>query len=124
MTLAYDFTTMTRKDIFEAKLKNDVLDFAYISSAKRARFLRFCQDAGLIKFVGEGRGSIAYKVLADFTYETMGRGRPYSSLRYHAKARDFLVFDQRSRPNEHVLNRPNIDGKKWLEEIMEGEDDD
>ena len=121
--MTYDFTTMSKKDIFEAKLKNDVLDFEYVSSAKRARFLRFCEDAGLIRFVAEGRGSIAYKVLSDFTYETMGRGRPYSSSRYHAVAGDYLVFDQRSRPNEHVLQK-NVNGKKWIEELKEGEDDD
>ena len=118
----YDFTTMSRKDIFEAKLKNDVLHFAYISSNKRAPFLKFCEDAGLVELVGKNSGSLAYKVITNFAYETMGNYRP---VMYAAKVGEYLIFDLRCRPNEHIVQEMNDErAKEWLNEIMNGGKED
>lgn len=116
-----DFTTMTDKDVFEAKLKGNIM-FGYISSANRTRFLHFCEKAKFIESVGRLRSHIAYKAKTDFSYSTMGR--------YHAETKvvkqgDYLIFDKRSRPNEHVKQEHNDQrAKEWLKAIMEGEDDD
>lgn len=118
----YDFTKMSRKDIFEAKLKDAVLYFTYISSNKRASFLKFCEDAGLVELVGKNSGSLAYKVKTNFAYETMGNYRP---VMYAAKVGDYLIFDLRSRPNEHIVQDMSDErAKEWFNEIMNGDKED
>ena len=112
---------MTDKDVFEAKLKGNII-FGYISSAKRTRFLHFCENAKFIELVGRVRTHMAYKVKTDFSYRTMGR---YHSETKVVKSGDYLIFDERSRPNQHVKQEHNNErAKEWLKVIMEGEDDD
>lgn len=117
--MKYDFTTMSKKDIFEAKLKNDMLDFKYISSAKRATFLRFCESVGLLELVGTYKGHMAYKVLTAFTYETMGN---YRVVTVTTKSGDHLIFNERSRPNAHVKQKFDDSAKEWLNTIMNSGD--
>ncbi len=115
-----DFTKMTDKDVFEAKLKGDV-KFGYISSAKRKRFLYFCENAGFIELAGRVRTHMAYRANTDFSYRTMGR---YHSETKVVKQGDYLVFDERSRPNHHVKQEHNSEqSKKLLKMIMEHEEE-
>lgn len=112
----YDFTRMSDKDVFEAKLKGNV-QFSYISSAKRTRFLHFCEKAGFIELVGRLRTHIAYKAKADFSYSTMGR---YHAERKVVQQGDHLIFDERSRPNQHIKQEHNsAQAREWLNAIME-----
>ena len=117
----YDFTTMSDKDVFEAKLKGNVM-FGYISSANRTRFLHFCEKAGFIELVGRLRTHIAYKARTDFSYSTMGRYHPETKVVHQG---DHLIFDERSRPNEHIKElHDDRYAKEWLDAIIKGEDDD
>ena len=112
---------MTDKDVFSAKLKGDI-KFGYISSAKRTRFIHFCMNAGLLELVGRLRTHVAYKAMADFSYRTMGRYHPETKV---VQCGDHLIFDERSRPNEHVKQVHNDKyAKEWLDAIIDGEDDD
>ena len=115
---------MSDKDVFSAKLKGNIM-FGYISSAKRKRFLQFCVKAGLIELVGSLRTHAAYKAKADFSYSTMWRYRPETKV---VKQGDHIIFDERSRPNEHVKQVTNdiiFDqwAKDWLDQIIKGEND-
>jgi len=115
----YDFTTMSRKDIFEAKLKGHIT-FGYISAAKRVKFLRFCADAGILEFVGETEGSVAYKVVTSFTYDTMGDYRPVTLT---TRVGDYMIYNVHSRPNAHVKQEFGNDKKEmWLKSFLKEEE--
>ena len=119
MNKEYDFTTMSDKDVFSAKLKGDIR-FGYISAAKRAKFLRFCADAGILKFIGEAEGSTAYKVVTSFVYSTMGDYRPVTLT---TKVGDYMIYNVRSRPNAHVKEEFSNDKKEmWLKSFLKEEE--
>lgn len=101
-----DFTTMTEKDMFECKLKGDVPNFGYITAAKRQPFLDFCIKFKLLEYVAEKDNDVGYKVLHEFAYRTMGgdknSNRAYSERTIVTQVDDYLIFNRRSRPNDHI----------------------
>ena len=119
--MKYDFTTMTEKDMFECKLKGEVPDFGYITAAKRQPFLDFCIKFKLLEYVAEKGDDTGYKVLHEFSYRTMGgdRGsnRAYNERTVMAKVDDYIIYNRRSRPNNHIKGvwiDKEIDREGWI----------
>ena len=46
--MQYDFQTMSEKNVFQARLKNEVIDFGFIPVWRFGRFVRFCKKHGLL----------------------------------------------------------------------------
>ena len=44
----HDFRTMSEKDVFQARLKNEVIDFGHIPVWRFGRFVKFCIKHGLL----------------------------------------------------------------------------
>jgi len=44
----HDFRKMTAKDVFQARLAHEVLDFGFIPIWRIGRFVRFCKKHGLL----------------------------------------------------------------------------
>jgi len=108
MNTEYRFEEFTDKDMFECKLKGVAPKFEYITSSKRQAFLTFLEKAGFVIFEVSQETQVAYKVIYNFVYETMGDYRPTSII---ANPDSYLIFDFRSRPNKHIKEVLN-DGKK------------
>jgi hypothetical protein len=48
LIMLYKFQTMSDKDVFQARLKNEVIDFGFIPVWRFGRFVRFCKKHGLL----------------------------------------------------------------------------
>jgi len=44
----YDFRKMSEKDVFQARLKHEVINFGFIPVWRFGRFVRFCKKHGLL----------------------------------------------------------------------------
>lgn len=66
-----DFQTMTKKDLFKARLsgKNGVMDFGFIPRWRRKEFVQFCKDNKLVIPFPNGFDEFVYKANSRFTYE-------------------------------------------------------
>lgn len=69
--MIYDFRTMTKKDLFKAKLGNKVIDFGHVPTWRLRAFAKFCIKHGLIhQPTGYMHG--AYKVIHEYKYTCIG----------------------------------------------------
>lgn len=68
-TLKYDFTKMSKQDVFKAKLAHDEIPFGHIPVWKRKAFLNFCVENELLH-QPLGWMDFAYLVKHEFTYLT------------------------------------------------------
>jgi len=123
MIVEYDYNTFTDKDMFEVKLKDIVPDFGYIASSKRAIFLKEMARLRFVVLIGSTNYNMGYKVLQSFAYETMGVYRPKMVV---TEIDEYLIFDKRNRPNEHIKQNWSQDKKdEWLVALTDkGEDDE
>ena len=95
----YDYNTFTNKDMFEVKLKDITPSFGYIAASKRIPFLTALVSLKFLEFMGDSDHTLGYKVLYSFAYESMGDYRPKMFV---TAIGDYLLFDQRKLPNEHL----------------------
>lgn len=108
----YNFCEFTIKDMFEAKLKGIIPDFGYISAAKRMAFLNHCTKLGFLDLLKDNDNELYYKVKHQFCYQTMGGYRPIAVI---SEVGDYMIFDQRSKPNKHIKQNWSEDKRdNWL----------
>lgn len=69
--MTYDFRKMTKRDIFKARLANNVIDFGYIPTWRLRAFKKFCVKHGLIHQPTDYVGG-AYKVIHEYKYAYTG----------------------------------------------------
>ena len=69
--MTYNFQTMTKKDLFKARLagKNGVMDFGFIPRWHRRKFIQFCKDNELVIPFPGGFNESVYKANSRFTYK-------------------------------------------------------
>ncbi len=65
--MQYDFQTMHEKDVFQARLKNEVIDFGFIPVWRFGRFVRFCKKHELL-YQPPTYFHCAYEVKHNFRY--------------------------------------------------------
>ena len=67
--MKYDFTKMSKQDVFKAKLAHDMIPFDFIPYWRRKRFLKFCIENELIT---QPRDWLPYAYLVNhkFSYVT------------------------------------------------------
>lgn len=63
----YDFQTMNEKDVFQARLKHEVIDFGFIPVWRFGRFVIFCKKHGLL-YQPPTYMNYAYLVKHNFRY--------------------------------------------------------
>lgn len=99
MIVDYDYNTFTKKDMFEVKLKDITPSFGHIAASKRIPFLTAMVSLGFVEFMGDSDHTLGYRVIQAFAYESMGDYRPKMFV---TTVGDYLLFDQRNRPNYHL----------------------
>ena len=67
LIMPYNFQTMNDKDVFQAKLKHDVIDFGFIPVWHIGRFVKFCKKRGLL-YRPPTYVDCAYEVKHNFRY--------------------------------------------------------
>ena len=69
--MKYNFLKMNEKTVFDAKLRNEVVDFGFIPFWRMGRFLNFCTKYGFLH-QPEGWRYGAYRVNHKFSYVYSG----------------------------------------------------
>lgn len=69
--MTYDFRTMTKKDMFKAKLANKIIDFGHIPTWRLKAFKKFCTKHELI-YQPDGYRYGAYRVRHEYKYAYTG----------------------------------------------------
>ena len=67
LTMIYDFRKMNVKDLFQARLKHEVINFGFIPVWNIGRFVRFCKKNGRLYQPPTYR-AYAYLVKHNFSY--------------------------------------------------------
>lgn len=67
LTMTYDFRKMNEKNLFQARLKHEVINFGFIPVWRIGRFVRFCKRNGLL-YQPPTYMACAYLVKHNFSY--------------------------------------------------------